>query len=446
MQTILLIEDRENLRQLYANFLRKQDYTVLEAGSVEEAKRLLEKNAFGLVITDYMLPGENGLALLKELKAGDPDQTVVVMTAFGEIKLAVEAMKAGASDFLEKPVDLEYLRMVVAKAFDHQRLRKRQILEQAQQDQPDLVAVSAQLQEVLGLGDRVAKSNATCLLTGESGVGKELFAKRIHQQSARAGAPMVSVNCAAIPRDLIESELFGHEKGAFTGAIAKKVGLIEMAEGGTLFLDEIGELPLDLQPKLLRAIQTGEFRRVGGGKILKSDTRLVCATNRDLVQGIANGWFREDLYYRIAVFPIQIPPLRDRKDDIVPIAEQILIRARYQTLPLSPEVIALLQAYHWPGNVRELKNVLERAVILSGGDGLKMEHFPSDLIDGRCDVRITLGLNLEASLKENLAHAEAQVTKAMIEKLMAKHEGHKGKVAGALGVSPKTLYNKMKPE
>lgn len=443
MHSILIIEDRQNLRALYAGFLRKQDYLVKEAGSAEEAAKVMEQHEFALVLTDYMLPGINGLAFLKQLQAQDQDFAVIVMTAFGEVKLAVEAMRHGAVDFLEKPIDLEHLKMVVARAIEHRRLVRREQAVQAVSDGDVLVAESEVLKDAIAQSDRVAPSDVACLLLGESGVGKELFAKRIHQKSGREKDVMVSINCAAIPSDLIESELFGHEKGAFTGAVQKKIGLMEAADGGTLFLDEIGELPLALQPKLLRVIQTGEFRRVGGSKVLKCDIRLVCATNRDLAAGIREGWFREDLYYRLAVFPIKIAPLRERKADIVPIAETLLKNMRYRHLPLSKTMCDRLRGYSWPGNVRELKNVLDRAVILAADEPLSEAFLPDDLTCASGVTECRVQLDLEKNLRENLKGAETEITRQMIAMLMDRFDGRREKVAKLLGVSVKTLYNKI---
>lgn len=443
MNSVLIIEDRESLRQLYASFLRKKGYLVSEAGSAEEGEKALGQHEFGLVLTDFMLPGANGIELLKKLKSQDPETCVVVMTAFGEIKLAVEAMKHGAADFLEKPIDLDHLELVVGRAFEHRQLVRHSTLTKNHNHQPRLVLVSDALKTVAAMSDKVACSDATCLLLGESGVGKELFASRIHQKSNRKDQPLISVNCAAIPRELMESELFGHEKGAFTGAVGKKSGLMEMADGGTLFLDEIGELPLDLQPKLLRAIQTGEFRRVGGTKLLKCQIRFICATNRDLSKGVQEGWFREDLYYRVAVFPIEIPPLRERKEDILPIAEEILQASRYLHLPLSEPLCRQLEAYSWPGNVRELKNILERALILAGGNPILADYLPevSDSALAGCEVRFVMDAN--HSLRQNLENLQVSATKQLIRFHLERSNGHRTQAAQKLGVSVKTLYNKM---
>ncbi|CAM2066592.1 Sigma-54-dependent Fis family transcriptional regulator [Sulfidibacter corallicola] len=446
MDSILLIEDRPGLRQVYAEFLRNLGYMVVEAGSVEDAHKAMAVREFSLVLTDYMLPGANGMDFLKQLKERDPDYLVILMTAFGEIKLAVEATRAGAFDFLEKPIDLDHLKIVIERALEHRRLRRKDTFHEAQSvtESEEIIGQAPALKAALAMAKKVAPSDANCLLLGESGVGKELFAKYIHGNSRRAVGALVSINCAAIPGELIESELFGHEKGAFTGAVGKKAGLIEMADGGTLFLDEIGEMPLSLQPKLLRVIQAKEFRRVGGSRTLKSDIRVVAATNRDLKTGTREGWFREDLYYRLAVFPIDIPPLRDRRGDLPLLISAILRQARFGHADISPKLLAQLQAYHWPGNVRELKNLLERAIILSQGQPLDVNHFPANLFDSAENVGLRFHLDLNRSFKDNLSRLEGQLERTMIELLLKEESGHRERVARRFGVSVKTLYNRIK--
>ena len=446
MACILLVEDRESLRQVYAAFLRQQHHEVVEAGSVEEALVSLEQAQYALVITDYMLPGANGLDFLKALIQRDPDFTVIIMTAFGEVKLAVEAMRNGAFDFLEKPIDLGYLKMVVTRALEHHELKRRQSFSASRErgQQVAIVGDSALLAASVSLAAKVAPTPANCLLLGESGVGKELFAQKIHKESQRSDGPMISINCASIPADLMESELFGHEKGAFTGAVARKVGLVEMADGGSLFLDEIGELPLALQPKLLRVIQTREFFRLGGSRLFRSDIRLICATNRNLKQGIREGWFREDLYFRLAVFPIEIPPLRDRSRDLEALVPWFLKRLGHPHLEPDAVLFTALKQYSWPGNVRELENVLERAVILSQGQPLTREHFPGDLFASSEEVTTSVSLNLNVDFKENLKRLEPTLERRLIQCLLQVEGGNREKVAARLEITPKTLYNRMK--
>ncbi|MDJ0839526.1 MAG: sigma-54 dependent transcriptional regulator [Acidobacteriota bacterium] len=445
MQSILLIEDREGLRQVYATFLRGQDYGVHETGSVDEARKALKHHQFSLILSDYMLPGTNGLDFLKELRGQDKDTPVIMMTAFGEVKLAVEVMKSGAFDFLEKPIDLEHLKLVVARALEHNSLKRRSEYDRDRDRQSDHVIIgnSAALQKVVTLADKVAPVDTTCLLLGESGVGKEVFARYLHAGSPRAEGPLVAVNCASIPGELLESELFGHERGAFTGADRRKIGLVEMADAGTLFLDEIGELPLDLQPKLLRFIQTREMTRVGGTRVIKSDARLLCATNRDLKAGYREGWFREDLYYRLAVFPLEVPPLRVRIEDLDELVPFFMNRAGHPHPNLDPNLLARLKAYSWPGNVRELENVLERACILSRQEPLAERHFPIDLFTTSDSLPVNMTMDLNKTLKGNMKDWEQALERHLIAALLREEGGRRDRVAARLGVSVKTLYNKM---
>lgn len=443
MQTVLLVEDREGLRQLYVDFLKSCGYAVKDTASAEAALAAVEKHAFSLILTDYMLPGMDGITFLKEVLTRHPDAPVIVMTAFGDVKLAVEAMRAGAYDFLEKPIDLDHLGLVVARALDHHQL-KRVHHRQTEHEQPTIIGKAAALMSALDMVDKVAPTDANCLLLGESGVGKELFARTIHSRSKRSDGPVVTVNCAAIPSELIESTLFGHEKGAFTGAHERKTGLVEMANGGTLFLDEIGELPLPLQPKLLRVLQEQAFMRVGGNQTHQADVRLVCATNRDLKAGVRLGWFREDLYFRIAVFPLEIPPLRERREDLAALIAFFLTRRGHGHPQLSESLLRKLQTYDWPGNVRELENVLERAAILSGGEPLQAQHFPKDILGGADTVGVDFALDLTLSYKSNLARLSEQLEQQMIRMLLRDCDGHREETARRLGVSVKTLYNKMK--
>ena len=442
--SILLIEDRKGLRQVYSDFLKRNGYQVVEAGSVEDAVKVMDSREFHLILTDYMLPGQNGMDFLKTLREKEPDYPIIIMTAFGEVKLAVEAMKLGAFDFLEKPVDLDYLLLVVERALDNRRLLLSLSYQEsrAKSQKVQIIGDAPKLTQALALAEKVAPSDTNCLLLGESGVGKELFAQLVHEKSHRAKGAMVSINCASIPHELIESELFGHEKGAFTGAIAKKVGLVEVANGGTIFLDELGEMPIDLQPKLLRVIQSKEFFRVGGNKVLKSDIRVVCATNRDLKAGTREGWFREDLYYRLAVFPIEIPPLRDRKGDLPTLCQWFL--KKKGAPEIAPEVLQAIQNYDWPGNVRELENVLERAVILSQGGRLELSYFPEELFRGKDAVSLNFQIQMNRSFRDNLDMVEEQFEQRFIALILQEVKGNREKAAKRLGISVKTLYNKIK--
>ncbi len=443
MHSILLVEDRAGLREAYLSFLRKNAFMVTAVASAEEAERLLNEREFDILLLDYMLPGMNGMEFLQRVKSQEKELIVILMTAFGEVKLAVKAMQSGAFDFLEKPIDLEYLLIVLERAKSIHSQGQRVALQEHVESRKDrsIIGDSAVMKEVLGLVDQVAVSHATCLVLGESGTGKELFARRIHDKSKRMQGPFLAVNCSALPRDLIESELFGYEKGAFTGAHGRKPGLIELADGGTLFLDEIGDMPTDLQPKLLRFIQEGEFRRVGGQKVVKADVRLVCATNRNLAVALREGSFREDLYFRISVFPIELPPLRDRIEDI-PLLAQHFVNKAGPASEIPAPVIRLLRSYSWPGNVRELQNIMERAAILSRGRNLKPTDFPTNLTDER--VAAAFHIDLSVTYKENFARLSSEMERQMIQLLMRELNGKKSAVAARLGLSSKTLTHKLK--
>src|SRR5580692_8984670 len=375
MPTILIVEDEAKMRRLLELNLAEDGFNTLSAGDAEAGLKLLSQGTVDLIVTDLKLPGMNGLEFLQTVKRQNASLPVVVMTAFGTVETAVEAMKAGASDYVLKPFSLAEMRMVVHKELDVRDLREEnRSLREAlgkRYAHPNIVARSAKMQETLATVERVAPTNATVLLGGESGVGKDLIARAIHEKSRRATGPFVKINSTAIPENLLESELFGYEKGAFTGAAASKPGKFELADKGTLFLDEIGDVPPATQVKLLRVLQEREFERLGGTKTIKVDVRLVAATNRNLRAALEQGTFREDLYYRLNVVPIDIPPLRERKEDVPPLADYFLERyARESTKPvtsITPAAMKKLMDYHWPGNVRELQNIIERGVTLSAG-------------------------------------------------------------------------------
>ncbi|MCB1042025.1 MAG: sigma-54-dependent Fis family transcriptional regulator [Acidobacteria bacterium] len=440
--SILLVEDRMALRDAYRTFLTQQGYAVTAVGSAEDAEQQLSEREFAVLLLDYLLPGMNGLAFLEQIRSKDNQIAVILMTAFGEVKLAVKAMKLGAFDFLEKPIDLEHLAMTVERAMNLRQLeRSQQISERSDTSDRQIVGRSPVIQELLQLVDRVAASQATCLLLGESGTGKELVARRLHEKSHRHDGPFLAVNCSALPRDLLESEMFGYERGAFTGAQGRKQGLIELADGGTLFLDEIGDMPLELQPKILRFIQESEFRRVGGQKIIKADVRLVCATNRNLSLAVREGHFREDLFYRVSVFPIQLPPLRQRPEDIPDLAQHFLKRAGHPQPELSRAVLDLMTQYAWPGNVRELENVIERAMILSPQLPLAPKHFPTNMVTDH--VMADFELDLGQTIKVNLSRLSREAERQLI-RLVTREETNMKRAAARLGISVKTLYNRIK--
>jgi DNA-binding NtrC family response regulator len=381
---ILLVEDKDSLRTMLRHALEAQGHTVIEARDQPEAIAALQTQYPAVVLTDLRLPGGDGFDVLRAAKELDPELPVVVMTAFGSIQDAVVAIKDGALDFLAKPVDPDHLLLIVERALAMRRMASENLLLKeelaARRGAPQIVGEDPRLKQLLMALHRAAATDMTVLLDGESGTGKELFARALHAVSPRADGPFVAINCAAIPETLLETELFGYEKGAFTGAAARKPGKFEMANHGTLFLDEIGDLPLELQPKLLRALQEREFERLGSSQTIRVDVRVVAATNQDLAQLVSKKLFRVDLFYRLNVIPICLPPLRERVQDILPLTEFFVAKfaARFnKSIDLIPdEVIAVLQAHEWPGNVRELQNCIERAVLFSPGSVL---CFPLDL-------------------------------------------------------------------
>ena len=387
MATVLIVEDEKKMARLLELNLSEEGYSVHAAPDAETGLRLLRQEKVDLVVTDLKLPGMDGLEFLQAVKRANAAIPVIVMTAYGTVETAVEAMKAGASDYILKPFSLEEMKLIVGKELDVHRLREenrslREALGQRYQFR-NLIAHSGRMQDVLATVERVAPTNSTVFLGGESGVGKDLIARALHEHSRRAAGPFVKINCTAIPENLLESELFGYEKGAFTGATTSKPGKFELADKGTIFLDEIGDVPLAIQVKLLRVLQEREFERLGGTRTLKVDVRVVAATNQDLRAALEEGTFREDLYYRLNVVPINIPPLRERKEDIPYLADHFVARfARESGKPLTgitPGAMRRLMDFHWPGNVRELENVIERAVALSTGTVIDVADVQLDL-------------------------------------------------------------------
>ncbi|MCA9411180.1 MAG: sigma-54-dependent Fis family transcriptional regulator [Candidatus Omnitrophica bacterium] len=386
---VLIVDDEENLCRILSLVLKDEGFEIEVANDGQSAVGLIDKNAYDCILTDVRMPELDGLALLREAKKRDPDQAVIVMTAYGNVQLAQEVMRAGAFDYVIKPFDNDELVRTIARAVELRRLRsERETLSEQLADQlgpGQLVGASHAMQQIGKAIAQVADTDATVLITGESGTGKELVARAIHLNSSRAQRAMVAVNCGAFPRELIESELFGHEKGAFTSANTAKVGLIEKANQSTLFLDELGELPLELQVKLLRVLESGEVRRVGAVTPRKVDVRIIGATNRDLRKEQEEGRFREDLYYRLSTFPIEIPPLRERKDDIPLLIDHFLglcSRKMNRSLGgISKDAMETLQNFRWPGNVRELQNLLERLVITKTGQYIEKEDLPREILD-----------------------------------------------------------------
>jgi DNA-binding NtrC family response regulator len=441
MPAILIVEDEAKMRRLLELNLGEDGFTTFSAGDAESGLKLLRENAIDLVLTDLKLPGMNGLEFLQAVKRQNAALPVVVMTAFGTVETAVEAMKAGASDYVLKPFSLAEMRMVVHKELDVRNLREEnRSLREAlgkRYAHPNIVARSAKMQETLATVERVAPTNATVLLGGESGVGKDLIARAIHEKSRRATGPFVKINSTAIPENLLESELFGYEKGAFTGAAASKPGKFELADKGTLFLDEIGDVPPATQVKLLRVLQEREFERLGGTKTIKVDVRLVAATNRNLRTALEQGTFREDLYYRLNVVPIDIAPLRERKEDIPELVNLFVSRfAGDSGKPvegISPEAMKLLVNYHWPGNVRELQNIIERACALAKGTTIEVAdiHLDSHPGKGAGNHFLPAGLTLE------------QWEDEMIQEALRRAHGNKSQAARLLGLSRNALRYRL---
>jgi DNA-binding NtrC family response regulator len=452
---ILIVEDKDSLRAMLRHALERQGHAVLEARDEPEAARALQQGQPDLVLSDLRLPSGDGFGVLRFAKETDTDIPVIVMTAFGRIEDAVTAMKEGALDFLAKPVDPDHLLLLVTRALEQRRLVNENILLREElairRGAPQIVGDDPMLRKVLGSLQRAASTDATVLLEGESGTGKELFARTLHALSPRADQPFVAINCAAIPETLLESELFGHEKGAFTGAVARKPGKFELAHRGTLFLDEIGDLPLGLQAKILRALEEKRFERLGGTASLQVDVRLVAATNRGLKAQVAQRRFREDLYFRLSVFPITIPPLRERQADIPTLArffvERFCRELKKKTLALSPAALDSLQNYAWPGNVRELQNCIERAVILAEGDTIHSRHLNLTFLLPASQSEDTgpwSQVDLSGTMAEATRRVVAEVEARKIRDALREAGDNKGRAAELLQVSYKTLLAKLK--
>ena len=452
---ILLVEDKDSLRTMLRHALERQGHAVLEARDQPEALRLLQQSQPSVVLTDLRLPEGDGFGVLRASKEIDVDVPVIVMTAYGSIEDAVAAMKEGAMDFLAKPVDPDHLLLLVHRALDQRRIVTENLLLKEElavrRGAPQLVGDDASLRKVFAGLQRAAATDTTVLLEGESGTGKELFARSLHALSPRSDQPFVAINCAAIPETLLETELFGHEKGAFTGAVARKPGKFEMAHRGTLFLDEIGDLPLTLQAKILRALEEKRFERVGGTASVQVDVRLVAATNKGLRAAVAARRFREDLYFRLSVFPISIPPLRERTGDIPLLARHFVDRfcrdLKKKPLVLSPEAFEQLQAYRWPGNVRELQNCIERAVILADGDAILPRHLNLSFVDTTPPEAAASPweqIDLSGTLNEAIRRVTAEVERVKIVQVLREADNNKGRAAELLAVSYKTLLAKLK--
>jgi DNA-binding NtrC family response regulator len=451
---ILLVEDKDSLRAMLRLALEAQGHTVVEARDQPEAEAALRASRPAVVLSDLRLTEGDGFGVLRASKELDPELPVIVMTAFGSIQDAVAAMKEGALDFLAKPVDPDHLLLMVERALTQRRMATENLILKEELAQrrgaPQIVGEDPQLKQVSVALHRAAATDTTVLLEGESGTGKELFARALHALSPRADGPFVAINCAAIPETLLETELFGHEKGAFTGASARKPGKFELAHRGTLFLDEIGELPLSLQPKILRALEEKQFERVGGTLPLKVDVRVVAATNRHLKAAVAARQYREDLFFRLSVFPIVIPPLRERARDIITLARYFIDRfcreLNKPPLGLSPSAEQELLAYPWPGNVRELQNCIERAAILTEGDTIHPRHlnlsFRAPAVEE--DVSPWSQIDLSGTMAEASRRVIGEVERRKIEQALKEAAGNRNRAAELLQISYKMLVSKLK--
>ncbi len=456
---ILVVDDEPNLRRVLSAQLMRDGYDVHTAEDGEQALSVLQENHIDLVITDLRMPRMDGMELLRRALALDEELPVIMITAHGTVDNAVEALKTGAFDYITKPFDQAEVRTIVKKA-----LRTRD-LSAAEATRPDpssaavarygIIGQSPGIVDLYAVLDRVADTPTTVLITGESGTGKELVARALHENSSRADKPFIKVNCAAIPKDLMESELFGYERGAFTGAVGSKPGRFELATGGTLFLDEVGSIPVEMQVKLLRALQESEFERVGGIKTIHVDVRLIAATNSDLKKEIAAGGFREDLYYRLNVVPIRLPPLRERATDISLLSrhfvEKFNERLKKQVVGIAPDAEQVLRTYPWPGNIRELENVIERAVLFSDRDQLQVEDLPPDVRDGNSAPRapmpsqpVVAESSSQDGLKEQVKAAMSRLERELIVRALDQTGGNVTHAARLLKISRKGLQLKMK--
>ncbi len=444
---ILIAEDEKAQRDLLEGFLKKEGFSVDAVVNGREALQKLEGDFFDIALIDYKMPELDGLQTLREIRRLYPDLPVVMMTAYGTVETAVATMKEGALDYLSKPIDLEELLLIFQKVMERSHLiRENKELRAQLQERftfHNIIYGSPKMEEVMGLVARVAPSQATVLIQGESGTGKERIANAIHYASPRSHKPLVKVNCSALPEALLESELFGHEKGAFTGAAQRRIGRFEEADGGTIFLDEIGDLSPTIQVKLLRILQEKEFQRLGSNLSLKTDVRVITATHRNLEEAMKNGHFREDLYYRLNVISIQLPPLRERREDIPLLADFFLKKFskenRKSISDISKEARALLLRYPYPGNVRELENLIERAVVLCRGNVITIQDLPFHLQEEKSE-RVWEFPRKEKSLPESLEEVE----KDLIVKALHQHQGIQTKAAENLGISERVLRYKMK--
>ncbi len=449
METILIVEDKESMAQMLKETMETAGYNPILAKDGMEGIKKIKETRIDIVLTDLKLPKKDGMDVLRAAKEENSMLPVILMTAYGSVDVAVRAIKEGAFDFISKPFDTDHLLHLIRKAMENQRLIAENMLLKEEFSSvigmPKIIGKSNNIHDVAKNIQKVAPAKTTVLLLGESGTGKELFARAVHCLSPRKDYPFVPINCAAIPKELLESELFGHERGAFTGAETKKLGKFELADKGTVFLDEIGEMDLSLQAKIMRIIQEGEIERVGGLRAIGVDVRVIAATNKDIERAVSEGMFREDLYYRLSVFPIRIPPLRERVDDIPLLADffvkKYCAEMKTEIKDIDKEVLEMLTDYSWKGNVRELENTIERAVILCEGSTILPEHIALNPIPAKTSLgMLPMNGTLEDTAKEALRLAETQ----RIKKALKETRGNKSRAAEVLSVSYKTLLTKIK--
>ena len=447
MRRVLIADDEESIRHVLVELLEERGYEVGAVADGEEALRELAARDYDALVTDVRMPKMNGLDLVRAAQGASPETTIIVMSAYGSHDLAIEAMKAGAYDYLGKPFRPDEVLLVLRKAEERERLRRENVRlrQEVSRRAPRLVAEGSAMKEVLRVVQKVAPTPTTVLIEGESGSGKELIARALHDLSPRAERPFVAVNCGAIPETLIESELFGHVKGAFTDARTARRGLFEEADGGTILLDEIGELPLPVQPALLRVLQQGEVRRVGDARSTRVDVRVLASTNRDLAAQVQSGRFREDLYYRLNVVQVRLPPLRERQEEIAALSERLLARHAerigVEPRPLSGRAMELLQRYRWPGNVRELENALERALVLSEDEEIGPDALPEAVQRALAPEPVPASLDADdLSVKRAQRVLEAD----LIRRALARTQGNRTKAAELLDLSPRALLYKIR--
>lgn len=445
--SILVVDDEKNTREGLRRFLVGLNFDVYTAGSGKEALAVIKNERPDIVLSDLKMPEMTGLDLLHEIKRLKPDTIVIIITAYGTVESAVQAVKAGAYYYLTKPVNFEELELILKKALnqralEHENVALREELVRERYETEKIIGDSPVIRKLIALAKQVAQSDSAVLIQGESGTGKELVAHLIHSESPRALHPFVTVHVAALTETLLASELFGHEKGAFTGAVERKIGRFERANGGTLFLDEVGDIPEAMQAKLLRVLQSGEFERVGGTKTIHSDVRLVCATNKNLKQEVEAGHFRQDLFYRINVILLETPPLREHREDIPLLARHYLKyfaeKNRKKIDSIMPEAVLALSQYHWPGNVRELRNIMERIVVLSRSSTVTLEQLPEDIRGNGKKGEVK---NLTGKIKDSTTIQGME--QEMIKKTLVEVNQNKSLAAKKLGISRRTLYRKL---